>query len=321
MNQQTLRTTFGGPQTGSSADTTSTDHCSRLSNTIRAVIYWPIGLIGGLFGGLLGIGGGSAIAPLLLMVGTLRPAQVSGTTLATVLVISIVGSVAYASLGHLNLGLAWPIAMGSVVGSILGALTAKRLSTRLMVGMLLVILPYFAVKEFWPSLAAPEIAASTASLVFLGIGTGFISGLLGIGGASLVVPSLVAFFLIDHHAAQGIAMTVALADSIAGTAVHARLGNINYRALLYLAAPAVAAAVGGAFLSNSLSGSVLGNIFGIFVVMIWAIMMARWLKDTIENRAKSSSHQSISKEGSAVYPLHTGIGGAIVQRNLTGGGI
>ena len=55
------------------------------------------------------------------------------------------------------------------------------------------------------------------ALVLLGLATGFCSGLLGIGGASLVVPSLVAFFLIDHIAAQGIAMSVALADSFAAT--------------------------------------------------------------------------------------------------------
>ena len=67
-----------------------------------------------MLGGLLGIGGGSIIAPLLLVTAALRPAQVSGTTLATVLLISLVGSGAYASLGHMDLGLAWPIALGSV---------------------------------------------------------------------------------------------------------------------------------------------------------------------------------------------------------------
>ena len=111
-------------------------------NASNAVIFCLIGLVGGLAGGLLGIGGGSAIAPLLLLTGTLRPAQVSGTTLSTVLLISMVGSGAYAALGHLNLELAWPIAMGSVVGCVLGAFTSKRLSMRLMIAMFLVILPY-----------------------------------------------------------------------------------------------------------------------------------------------------------------------------------
>ncbi len=62
-------------------------------------VTWPfgrpgllhgVGLAGGLSGGLLGIGGGSVMAPLLLSTGRLRPAQVSGTTLATVLLISLV---------------------------------------------------------------------------------------------------------------------------------------------------------------------------------------------------------------------------------------
>ena len=253
----------------------------------------------------MGIGGGSAIAPLLLFVGNLRPAAVSGTTLATVLLISAVGTGAYASLGHLNLGLAWPIAMGSVVGSVLGALTAKRLSMRLMVGMFLVILPYFAIKEFWPGFLAPSLAAGTVSLGILGFGTGFFSGLLGISGASFVVPSLVGFFLIDHHSAQGIAISVALADSIAGTVTHAHAGNVNYRILVRLAVPAVLAAVAGAFLSDSLSASVLRNLFGIFVVTIWALMLVRWMSDCLSSRSKSSSHRGVRADASAADRAHT----------------
>lgn len=295
-----------GPYMGPSAGTTSTKGRSSASRTFRAAIFWPIGFIGGVFGGLLGTGGGSAIVPLLLIAGTLRPAQVSGTALATVLVISTVGSGAYASLGHLNLGLAWPIAMGSVVGSILGALTAKRLSMRLMVGLFVSILPYFAIKELWPSFVAPEIATSTVSLVLLGIATGFVSGLLGISGASLLVPSLVGFFMIDHHAAQGIAMNVALADSIAGTATHARVGNINCRVLLYLAAPAIVATGAGAILSHSLSGSALRILYGIFMITIWAIMVVRWLNDYMGSRGKSPDHRNVIAEERGVYPPHTG---------------
>ena len=87
---------------------------ARSATTPEAARYYLIGLSGGLLGGPLGIGGGSIIAPLLLVTAALRPAQVSGTTLATVLLISLVGSGAYASLGHMDLGLAWPIALGSV---------------------------------------------------------------------------------------------------------------------------------------------------------------------------------------------------------------
>ena len=257
-----------------------TDH-----QPLKAAVFCSIGLVGGLFGGLLGIGGGSAIAPLLLLTTNLRPSQVSGTTLATVLVISIIGSGTYASLGHLNLGLAWPIAMGSVIGSVIGAHRSRRLSMRLMVLIFLAILPYFALKEFWPSLAAPVITTHLLTLVLLGLVTGFLSGLLGISGASLVVPSLVGFFLIDHHAAQGIAMTVALADSAAGSAAHARGGSIHGRMLPYLAAPAFLAALAGALLSNSLPSWALRQIFGSFVVAVWVILLMRLIRDSMAKKS------------------------------------
>ena len=286
MREQGARVVSSVPNDGSLHELTVTAHVPRAADRRSALVFWPIGAVGGLLGGLLGIGGGSAIAPLLLVVGSLRPAQVSGTTLAVVLVISAVGATAYAGLGHLNLALAWPIALGSVGGAVVGALSARHLSIRLMLGLFLLILPYFAVKEFWPGFAAPEIATSTISLVLLGAGAGFLSGLLGISGASLVVPSLVGFFLIDHIAAQGIAMTVALANSTAGAATHARGRNVDWRMVLLLAPPAFVAAIAGAFLSHSLSESVLRNLFGVFVVAIWAIMLTRWIRSFVGTRGK-----------------------------------
>ena len=269
---------------------------------------------------MLGIGGGSAIAPLLFLSTTLRPSQVAGTTLATVLVISAVGSGAYASLGYLDLTLAGPIAIGSVIGCVLGSLSSKRLSMRLMAAIFLVILPYFAVKEFWPSLAAPEIVTNHVSLGILGLTTGFVSGLLGISGASIVVPSLVAFFLMDHHAAQGVAMGVALADSMAGVATHARGRNIDYRVLPYMAAPAIVAAVAGAFLSHYLSASVLRTIFGVFMVAVWVIMLARFIKDNVRDLSVSPTRHSggvwgsggpgqrVGKRAHRSGPLYAGVG-------------
>ena len=247
----------------------------------------------------MGIGGGSAIAPLLLLATTLRPSRVSGTTLATVLVISIAGSATYASLGYLNLGLAWPIASGSVVGSVLGALTSRRLSMRLMVSIFLIILPYFALKEFWPGLAAPTIPADLLSLGLLGLTTGFVSGLLGISGASLVVPSLVAFFLIDHHVAQGMAMGVALADSLAGATVHGLRGNLDRRVLMYLAPPALLAAIAGAFLSHLLPVVALRTIFGLFMTAVWLAMLSRLVKQLLQARSQSARRRATQKASEA----------------------
>ena len=287
MKRNDTPATSVGRDTGLPAPRSPNGHHPPTSASPGASVYRLIGLVGGLFCGLLGIGGGSAIAPLLLLVGALRPAQVSGTTLATVLVISSIGAVTYAMLGNVDLQIALPIASGSVVGSVLGALTARRLSMRMMVGIFLVIMPYFALKEFWPSMPAPALATSQVSLGLLGFATGYFSGLLGISGASLVVPSLVAFFLIDHHAAQGIAIGVAMADSAAGVATHARAKNIDYRVLSYMAPVAFVASIAGALLSNSLPVPVLRFIFGGFVTIVWFAMLGRMAKDLLASRARS----------------------------------
>ena len=287
MSDEVIPSALLGVKTTPLPHPSSTHGRGSLVQTRPGLVLALIGLTGGLFGGLLGIGGGSAIAPLLLLLGVFRPSQIAGTTLATVLVISLVGSGAYASLGSLNLGLAWPIALGSVAGSILGARVSKHLSIGLMTSIFLLILPYFALKEFWPSLAAPAIATNLGALVLLGLITGLFSGLLGIGGASLVVPSLVGFFAIGHHAAQGIAITVALADSAAGAATHGHSGNIRYRALLYMVGPAAIGALFGALLSDALAAPMLRYLFGTFVVVIWGLMLARTVDRPLRARIRA----------------------------------
>ena len=102
-----------------------------------------------------------------------------------------------------------------------------------------------------------------------------------------MVPSLVAFFLIDHHVAQGVAISVALADSLAGVITHARAKNINYRVVLYLAAPAMVAAAGGALLSNSLPSVALRYVFVVFLVSVWVSLLVRLIVDYLQVRTAS----------------------------------
>ena len=169
---------------------------------------------------------------------------------------------------------------------------SKRLSIGVMTLMFLAILPYFALKELWPSLATPDIASTTQSLILMGFAAGLLGGLLGISGASLVVPSLVAFFLIDHHAAQGIAMSVAFADSLAGVITHLWQGNVNWRALTNLAPIALFAALAGAFLSHYLPEPALRILFGGFMTAVLLMMVGRLVGGLFRSRpiAQSTYH-------------------------------
>jgi uncharacterized protein len=88
-----------------------------------------IGLVAGLFSALFGVGGGTVVVPLLLLLGYFeRPAM--GTSLAAVAVISLVGAVTYALHGEVKPGAAAVVGLPAAAGAVAGAAFQQRLANR-----------------------------------------------------------------------------------------------------------------------------------------------------------------------------------------------
>src|SRR5207244_1086093 len=64
--------------------------------------------------------------------------------------------------------------------------------------------------------AVPPIFHPWPTLLLVGVGVGFLSGLLGVGGGTLMVPALVFLLGQRQHAAQGIALAAIIPVSISG---------------------------------------------------------------------------------------------------------
>src|SRR3954451_13273575 len=86
------------------------------------------GLAVGILVGLTGIGGGSLMTPLLLLVGGYTPVVAIGTALAYGAVTKTVGGWRHLRAGHVDLRLSWWLAAGSVPGSVLGVVALDRLA-------------------------------------------------------------------------------------------------------------------------------------------------------------------------------------------------
>lgn len=80
-----------------------------------------IGLLAGLLGGLLGVGGGLVIVPLIILVAGVPPKIAIGTSLATIIPTAIIASWRHHHLGHVDWKLAATMAAGSVAGALAGA--------------------------------------------------------------------------------------------------------------------------------------------------------------------------------------------------------
>ncbi|MDD4028572.1 MAG: sulfite exporter TauE/SafE family protein [Caldisericia bacterium] len=92
-------------------------------------IYICIGFTGGVLSGLLGIGGGIVIIPLLMLMGHPQ-LTAQGTTLALmVLPIGLLGALEYFKHGHVEVLIGLFVVSGFFLGTLLGAKSAMRIPT------------------------------------------------------------------------------------------------------------------------------------------------------------------------------------------------
>jgi hypothetical protein len=96
----------------------------------QVVVSILIGAAAGMIAGLLGVGGGIILVPLLVGVLLLDQHQAHGTSLAVVLFIALPAAITYALFGHMDWVLVLELAAGSLVGVILGAKLMMRVPAR-----------------------------------------------------------------------------------------------------------------------------------------------------------------------------------------------
>ena len=89
-----------------------------------------VGLGIGIFGGLLGIGGGVLLMPVMLLVVGVGIHQAVGTSLGVVLFVSVAGAAIYGADGEVNLWIVMALLVGSTLGVQIGAWLCHRLHAR-----------------------------------------------------------------------------------------------------------------------------------------------------------------------------------------------
>lgn len=93
----------------------------------RWLIYVMVGLAAGLMSGLFGVGGGTVIVPLLVLLAAFDQRLASGTSLAAIVPTAVVGVISYAVMGEVSWVAAGLLAAGAVVGAQAGTWLLPRL--------------------------------------------------------------------------------------------------------------------------------------------------------------------------------------------------
>lgn len=89
-----------------------------------------IGLAAGFFSALFGVGGGIVIVPLLVLVAAFAQREASGTSLAAIGVIALVGVIAYGLRGQVHFAYAALVGLPAAAGAVAGAMLQQRLPVR-----------------------------------------------------------------------------------------------------------------------------------------------------------------------------------------------
>jgi uncharacterized membrane protein YfcA len=231
-----------------------------------------IGLIAGLLGGFLGTGGGVIIVPLMTETLRVRQHEAHGTSLIAVVFTSVAGSVIYYLHGSEDLAAAAVLAGMALITVRFGAKYCcflPEVTLKKYFGIfLLVVALVFILKPFVPYIMeeVPPVWVRWIVLVLLGALTGFISGMMGVGGGSFMVPVMVIFAGITQHIAQGVSLLAMIPASTVGAWTHWQRGNIRANRLPGLAAGVLTGVFVGASFAHLIPERELRFIYTILLL-------------------------------------------------------
>lgn len=108
---------------------------------------------------------------------------------------------------------------------------------------------------------------SLALLIGIGIVTGFVNGLLGIGGGTIIIPAMVLLMRISQHQAHGTSLAVILPTTVVSCIIYGLHGNLDFKVALQVASGGMLGGYLGAKLMNKISPLRLRQFFGIFMFL------------------------------------------------------
>ncbi|MCG2575619.1 sulfite exporter TauE/SafE family protein [Dechloromonas sp. XY25] len=254
--------------------------------------YLLTGAVAGFFAGLLGVGGGVVVVPVLTMVFAAQgfPANevlhlALGTSMATILFTSLSSLRAH----HAHQAVLWPVMRrltpGILAGTLLGAQLAARISSRALsiffvAFMLMVAFQMVANLRPKPTRSLP----GRAGLGVVGGLIGAIASLAAMGGGALTVPYLI-WCNVRPHQAIGTSAAVGLPIALGGTVGYVwngwphpelpagSLGFVYLPALAVILLASVMMAPMGARLAHRLPIKVLKRIFAGLLLLLSAKML------------------------------------------------
>jgi uncharacterized membrane protein YfcA len=256
---------------------------------IRALAVSPLGLVIGLSVGLLGSGGSILAIPALVHAAGQSPQEATTTSLILVGMASASGLPVHWRAGRVR----WRIGLWFGVFGIAGSFAGTALGRRLDPNVLMLVFSGLILVAAWRMLTAcpsctrtgeavalegagdaapagPPMRAGTRRLavVAAGVGIGFLTGLFGVGGGFVIVPTLT--LLLGFAMPEAIGTSILVVVLNAAAALLARMGSvpIDWTVTIAFTATAVVGTLAGASLASRIDAERSLRVFAASLVLL-----------------------------------------------------
>jgi uncharacterized membrane protein YfcA len=255
-----------------------------------------IGLLAGISGSLVGLGGGFIVVPALaLLFPEMLPSQLAGTSMAMLLFNSISSTVVYAKQKRIDYEAALRFAGASIPGSVIGAVLVRNIEGQaffVSFGMFLAFVSLLLLFRPKRPILLPlrptvfrnfedasgmrfEFAYHLPTGLAIGFVTGFLSSLFGVGGGSLMVPTMTLLLMFPPHIAVATSMFQISLSAVVSTVTHAYQMNIDWMKVLYLAPGAFLGGQLGARLAKRVPAGALVKVLAVLLIVVSVRLMLK----------------------------------------------
>jgi uncharacterized protein len=256
------------------------------------------GFLIGMFGTLIGAGGGFILVPILILsYPELSPETMTAISIVIVAANAISGSIAYARSGRIDYKAGFLFALFTIPGSILGVLSTKfipRHIFNILFGFLLIALSIYLLynhnkpiqpvikdinKNRWKQHSLTDNTGTTYSYTYnqtrgilISIVVGYLSPLLGIGGGIIHVPALVQWLQFPVFVATATSHFILAIMSTVSVIVHALKGNYNDPKILSMVVALIIGVIPGAqvgaYLSHKMESKTIIRVLAVCLGLV-----------------------------------------------------
>lgn len=241
--------------------------------TVNWLILASGGLVSGILAGLLGIGGGVILVPILITLGYL-PIQAIATSSLAILITSTSGSIQNLRMGYFDWKRVIFLGLPAAVSAQLGAYIASRVANPLLLAMFgVLLLTNIYLVQLRKRLAfqgtatnkTPQISPKLSRLITGGT-AGILAGLFGVGGGVIMVPLQMLLLGEPIKVAIQTSLGVIVITAVSATIGHAFAGNVLLIPGLLLG--------GGGLLGAQISTRILPQLPDRVVSLIFRLFLA-----------------------------------------------